>query len=164
MFLMVLGSLVAVFAPGCYEEVVYMDLPVEFTDTVSDDEWIGEKEMILGVYEEQLFRSLNDDDPVHIINGLQGGTWVHLSIRISGMPRVGTVKVTLGEDIGDIEYRLKLVRTAEGFLEAYDIPVPVPLEGDELEALYGQTVWLKVSFTSEEHFVGAENQVVLEKG
>ena len=141
-----------------------MDFPVEFTDVAGEGEWTGEKEMVLGIYEEQLFRTLHDGDAVHIINGLQGGTWVHLSIRISGLPRVGVVKVELGENVGAIEYNLKLVRTAEGFLEAYDIPVPVPFIGEELEALYGQTVSLKVSFTAAEQSVEAENQVVLEKG
>jgi len=160
----VAGLLACLSLSACYEEIIYMDFPVQFTDVGGSSEWLGEKEMVLGVYEEQLFRGLGDGDAVHIINGLQGGTWVHLSVRVTGLPRAGVINVVLGEDIGAIEYNIKLVRTAEGFLEAYDIPVPVPFEGDELEALFGQTVVLKVSFSAEGQSVSAESLVVLEQG
>jgi len=149
---------------SCGEEIVYRDFPVEFSDVNEREAGPGEKNMALGVYEEESFREIDEGDSLPIINGLQGGTWVHLSVRVSGLPRSGNIAVQLGNGIGSVEYSLKLLRTAEGFLEAYDIPIPVPFEGEELEALFGTTVSIKVEYSADSGAVTAETLVVLEKG
>ena len=142
---------------------MYRDFDVEFEDNSFSFDFSGSSELIIGVYHEQLFNDLSTGDPVHIINGLQGGTWVHISIRVVGMPTIGSIAVTLG-DVGDVEFYVNLVRSAEGYLEAYDIPIPIPLEGEDLEQLFGQDATLTVFYTSEEQTVSSELLVVMEKG
>ena len=114
--------------------------------------------------DEQLFNEIEEGDVVYIIHGFQGGTWVHLSIRVTGLPSVGTVLARLGLGVGEIQYDLKLIRTAEGYLEAYDIPIPIPFEGMELDALYGQDTTLEVRFTTEDGEVTPSRLVTLEEG
>ncbi len=159
----VLGLMVCLVASSCNEIVVYRDFDVEFEDSSFSFDFSGSSELIIGVYHEQLFNDLSTGDPVHIINGLQGGTWVHISIRVVGMPTIGSIAVSLG-DVGDVEFDVKLVRSAEGYLEAYDIPIPIPLEGEDLEQLFGQDATLSVFYTSEEQTVSSELLVVMEKG
>ncbi len=66
---------------------------------------------------------MDDIDEVPVIHGFQGGTWIHLSVRVTGLPSDGMIEASLG-DVGSIRYGLKLTRSPEGFLEAYDIPIP----------------------------------------
>ncbi len=147
---------------GCDETIIYQDHPVEFDQRSANDPTSGEPGMTLGVYHEQLFSPLRDGDSVHIIDGFQGGTWVHISIRVTGLPRSGNVRASL-EDVGEIEYEIDLARTAEGFLEAYDIPIPADLEDEEIDALLGQKRRLEVTYGGEEK-VTIDRLVVLERG
>ena len=137
---------------------------MEFRDVHQQAFLAVEKHMALGVYEEESFREIDEGDAMQIIDGLQGGRWVHLSVRVTGLPRSGNIVVQLGDDIGVADYSLKLLRTAEGFLEAYDIPIPIPFEGEELEALFGMPVQIKVRYSAEADEVTAQALVVLEKG
>lgn len=162
-------TLVLIFAlcagSGCGETVyddVYLDHPVEFDDDGSEIV-VGEKFMTMGIFEEQLFREIEEGDDVPIIHGFQGGTWIHLSLRIGGMPPDGRVTVELG-DLGEISYGQRLARTPEGFLEVYDIPVPVRLPEDELELLYGQELDLKAEFSSGTDTVSSVLKVVVVEG
>jgi hypothetical protein len=156
-------SLSVLFA-CCETRYVYEDFPVEFDDPFGQELIIGEAALIPGTNEEQLFAEIQDGDTVYIIHGFQGGTWVHLSIRVTGLSSAGSVFVSLGPAIGEIQYDLKLIRTAEGFLEAYDIPIPVVFAGEELEALYGQDATLEVRFTTSEGEVIAIRDVILGDG
>lgn len=128
-----------------------------------DNAVTGEPGLTLGIYEEQLFRELDDGADVPVIHGSQGGTWVHLSIRVTGLPADGLISATLGE-VGSIRYGLKLTRSPEGFLEAFDIPVPVRVPEDELEGLFGTTLELHVSFTVDDTTVEARLPVKLVEG
>ena len=146
------------------EEIVYKDYPVEFDQKDELDEIVGDPELVLGVFDEQLFNDLSQGDEVAIINGFQGGTWVHISVRAFGVRSDGEVSAELGDGIGQIRYPLKLTRSPEGFLEAYDIPIPVnPADGD-IDALFGQQVELHVSFTTSEMTIEETLEVVLVSG
>ncbi len=149
---------------GCQERVVYRDHDVEFNEAGSERFWSGQPELIPGLHKEQLFVPLANGDGLGIIHGLQGGTWIHLSVRIGGMPKYGTIGADLGAEVGAIEYKIKLVRTAEGFLEAYDIPIPIKREGAALDALFGSKAVLDVRFSAGDKKVEAKRDVVLEKG
>ena len=152
---------------GCgevIEKTVYRDHPVELDVTGDEQTVIGDPEVVLGLFEEQLFDELVDGQQVAIVYGLQGGTWVHLSLRVFGMRPDGEISATLG-DLASIGYPLKLVRTAEGFLEVYDVPIPVnPPDGMPLSVLFGQTYTLTVTFASGEVSTAAEVRIVLVDG
>ena len=77
---------------------------------------------------------------------------------------MGTITASLGAEVGEITYDLKLIVTAEGYLEAYDIPIPIPFEGDELDTLYGQETTLEVRFETELGETSTTREVVLEEG
>lgn len=144
---------------GCGDteyHVIYMDEPVEFD--VAQDDVAGEPELVLGALIDQRFEVLEGQAEMPIIFGFQGGTWVHLSIRAFGVRPGGEVSAKLGS-LGQIRYPLKLTRGPEGHLEAWDIPVPVaPADGD-VQALYGQTFQLDVTFTAGD--VTVENSLMV---
>ena len=143
--------------------VIYRDFPVEFDNVPVGLAAQGEKSLTPGTFDEQLFDPIEEGDPVHIIHGFQGGTWVHISVRVTGMTAYGKIAVSL-EKVGTIEYDLKLVQTAEGFLEAYDIPIPVGKEGPALEILYGQPSTLEITFSNDSDVVTSTRSVTLEEG
>ena len=148
----------ALCAQACGDpEVVYQDRPVEFDGQGDRSVEAG---LSLGQYIDGEFVPIGDGDEVPIINGFQGGTWVHLSIRLSGLPADGLVEAQLGP-ISEVRYGLKLVRTSEGYLEAYDIPLPVRMTEEELNQTYGTEVTLSASFAAGGDEVGAANQVIL---
>ncbi len=160
-----LVALVAWLAIGaCESRILYKDHPVVFDGPGDEALVLGDPELIPGTNDEQLFEEIADGDTVYIIHGFQGGTWVHLSLRVTGLPSSGSVTASLGSEIGEISYDLKLIRTAEGYLEAYDIPIPIPFEGTALEALYGQEVDLTVTFATSEGALTAVRAVVLGDG
>ncbi len=149
---------------ACDEVIIYKDYPVVYDDPFGDDLIVGDPAIFPGTNHEQLFEELKDGDDCHIIYGFQGGIWVHLSIRVTGMPSSGTVFASLGTDVGEIQYDLKLMRTAEGFLEAYDIPIPINADEETIEALYGSEATLTVRFTTEAGEIEAVRNVILEEG
>lgn len=155
--------LIAGCSESAAERIIYQDPPVVFDQEDYNRSVAGEPGLTLGIYEEQLFRELTQDADVPVIHGSQGGTWVHLSIRVTGMPADGLIAASLG-DVGSIRYGLKLTRSPEGFLEAFDIPVPVRVPDDELEALFGTKLTLSVSFTVDDEVVEASLPVTLVEG
>ncbi len=161
---MFLVGLVALCSCGEPEiRTIYKDHPVEFEDRAVLEEQLGDPELLLGVFEEQLFRTIEEGDDVAIIQGFQGGTWVHLSIQVKALPADGLIEASLG-DLGEIRYGLKLARTPEGFLEAYDIPIPVRRTEEELLDIYGRDYQLEVTFKSGGKEVSQSINVVLVEG
>ena len=146
------------------EKLIYKDHPVEFDQKEANKVWSDERFLKPGIYEEQLFKEVKEGDHVYIIHGFQGGIWVHLSVRLSGVPSRGKIWASLGKEIGEIAYEIKLVRTAEGYLEAHDIPVPVKKEGDALKALYGTTTTLQVKYTADKKDISVSLKVILKQG
>ena len=149
---------------SCDERFVYMEYPVEFDDPFGANLIVGDPDIIPGTNHEQLFEEIQDGDDCDIIHGFQGGIWVHLSIRVTGLPSSGTIFASLGPTVGEVEYDLKLMRTAEGFLEAYDIPIPIVVDEELVDTLYGEEATLIVKFTTEQGEVTAERKVVLGEG
>jgi hypothetical protein len=161
--LVVSASLLALSLIGCVEyNTVYRDLPVEFEEE-EQNQTTDELSITMGLYEEQLFRPLDESSEVPVIQGFQGGTWVHLSIRVTGLPPDGMIRASLGE-VGQIRYGIRLSRSPEGFLEAYDIPVPVPLTEADLERFYGQEVTLKAEFSANGEAVSSELKIIVVEG
>jgi hypothetical protein len=113
-------------------------------------------------------------DAMHIVAGFQGGIWVHLSLRVTGMRSRGQIEATIhldeeaaGAEIGSTAFSIKLVRTAEGFLEAYDIPIPVGDRGasmQDIEDLFGRVATLTVRYTVEDLVLEDATTVILERG
>jgi len=149
---------------GCLERTIYLDYPVIYEDTVSVNKWEGDPVLIPGIYEEQLFNEFEEGDDLYIIQGFQGGIWVHLSIRVGGLDSSGVIYAKLGNDIGEIEYNIKLVRSGDGYLEAYDIPVPVGYDGEELEKLYGTESFIEIEYTSGDQTLSVVRTVTLREG
>ncbi len=163
--------LAALLTSGCgevTERIVYRDHPVDFDQTDERLDVVGDPGLVLGLFEEQLFSELSDGDDVAIVYGLQGGTWLHLSMRVFGIRPDGQISVSLANDVtelGAVAYPLRLTRSAEGFLEAYDIPIPVnPPDGEELSILFGQRYTIVISFESGEVSATASIDVVLIDG
>ena len=160
--------LLASIGLGCGEhEIIYQDRPVVF-DYDPDEVFANQERMLLpGVYEEQLFNAIEDGDDLHIVAGFQGGIWVHLSLRVTGMRSRGQIQAEINPDIGSTDFSLKLLRTADGFLEAYDIPIPVGDRGSsmaDIEALFGRAAVLRVRYTVDEVTIEAERRVILRPG
>lgn len=156
---------------ACEPELLphYADIEVD-RDLDSEELPEGDPEITPGIYEEQLFSPVEEGDDMHVIHGFQGGIWVHLSIRVNGMRSLGRIYAALGDDgaIGETSYDLRLSRTPEGFLEAYDIPIPVSYRGDDLpgylESIYGESHRLTVRFKVRDKTASDERIVVLEPG
>jgi hypothetical protein len=150
---------------GQEAETIYMDYPVEFD---GDGQVEVDPMLTAGVYLEPTFVPLEAGDPMEVINGFQGGTWIHLSVRAVGVRADGLIRASLttqgGQELSQIRYGLKLGRTPEGTLDAYDIPLPMRYSDQELEALFGQTARLEVEFTASGETVNVDMQVVIADG
>ena len=154
--------LMTFFLCNCGEKVIYKDYPVDY-DLKKKTEEVGENPtIILGVFKEQIFNVLKDGDPIEIINGFQGGTWIHISIRVLEMPSKGEVDVDI-QSIGRINYQINLTRTAEGYLEMHDIPIPVKLKKEQIGALIGQRVLLRVSYKAKGKTLNASHTVKVQE-
>jgi len=157
---------------GCGETYVPFFADIETDRDLDPDavDFEGDPWLIPGIFEEQLFSEVEGGGEMHIIHGFQGGVWVHLSIRVNGMRSLGRIKAGLGEDhsVGETQYDLRLSRTAEGYLEAYDIPIPISYRGDDLaghlESLYGVEHPLNITFRVQDRSVSDQRLIVLQPG
>ncbi len=138
---------------------IFRDAPVVFD---GDGDRVTQVDMALGQLVDGRFVPVEEGDPVEVIDGFQGGTWVHLSIRVAGLEPDGVVEARLGE-ISEVRFGLRLTRTPEGYLEAHDIPMPVPLSDEDIAALEGQRVTLEASFSSAEQSVTQARGVTLRR-
>jgi hypothetical protein len=153
--------LIALNACGEAPAPIYSDVPTVAL-TEDDERRAGEeRSLTAGVLNEQLFNVIEAGDPLHIINGFQGGTWVHISVRVTGMRSRGRIEASLGEAVGETAFELKLIRTAQGFMEAHDIPIPV--RGD-VDDLVGRDAILHITYTSRDEAIDLDLPVVLERG
>jgi hypothetical protein len=160
-----LVAVLAVAAGSCKREIIYKDHEVVF-DHVEETSWQDETPRIVpGTFEEQLFAPLKDGDPVQIVNGFQGGVWLHVSVRCFGMPPEGELTASLdlldGSALGETTVHLLLARSAEGFREAYDIPIPIERRGADLQALEGARATLAVSYVAGDREVHDSVEVTL---
>ena len=165
--MVLIGIGIAAFM-GSACDTYYADYPVEF-DLTDEAMTYGEGSFLLpGIYEEQLFGEIENGGGIYVVHGFQGGTWVHLSVRINAMPSSGEISAELVGNqsgmVGSISYAIQLVRSAEGYLEAYDIPIPVPEETNFLNALYGEGGILTVRYVSGDYSVEATRTIVFQEG
>jgi hypothetical protein len=102
--------------------------------------------------EEGAFVEFTDGGPMPVIRGPQGGRWLHLVLRAYAMRREGQVNVALrrdgpqGELVAAAAHRILLSPTFEGFIEARDVPVAVPLSDSDIAALDGQPAHLHIEY------------------
>ena len=123
----------------------------------------GEPTLVVGVVRDGRFEGFTAGQELPILNGFQGGRWIHVAMRITGLRNRG--RVQLGVDgIGQAAYDIKLVRRAD-FLEVFDLPIPVGrsprLNDDQVDALAGQAARLAVSFTVGETRLEQDHDLVL---
>ena len=141
--LLFFAVLAALSAGGCGTEVRYVDAPVYMDDEEQDATWAqGDPALLMGIYEEQLFRELSPGDVVRVRRtpdpGGGGDTQAHinLALRVTGMSRRGVVEAEVrrgapGQEgdadvLGRIREELVLTPTREGFLEVQQLRVPAP--------------------------------------
>jgi hypothetical protein len=146
------GSLAALLGLGaCGERLV--DPPVVFDEhdagLVADD-----TTLVAGLFREQLFLPLHDGDPLPIVFGTQGGTWVMPGVRAQGFEIEcmwnGSLTTETGEVVGTIDrVRVRLNRAPDGWLEVTALPIPVihaaPREQEPVADLYGVGATLQLT-------------------
>ena len=150
---------------GCGEEtpaadpedkIVYRDTPVDLEDTEWTPPIEGDPALTVGVTEDQLFRELVDGDDAPIIEGFQGGFWVHISLRTTGLGRSGRIDGRLVVDdeddpVGKLAADLRMTPTREGFFERSQVPIALGEAWQEHFAdLYDRAGRIEVSYTDEE--------------
>ena len=114
----------------------------------------GEPTLIIGVTEDQLFRELLDGEDAPVVEGFQGGRWVHISLRATGVGIRGSLVGTLhmgDELVGELSEDLRLVPTREGFAERTQVPIALKEAWQlKFEQLFGETGIITVAFTDTE--------------
>jgi len=125
----------------------------------------GDPNLIIGVTEDQLFRELSDGEDAPVIEGFQGGRWIHMSLRTTGMGIRGSLVGTLrraDEVIGELSEDLKLVPTREGFAERTQVPIALTEAWQlKFEELFGQAGSIAVAFTDSQGRRGAKTVQVV---
>lgn len=135
------GVLALVLGSACVQEEVRVetvrrDLPVDQDDREWAPPAAGPPHLVVGVREDEGFRELEDGDALIIERGMQGGRWVHISLRTTGLRRAVTCVAALsveahGAPVGALEAALRLKATREGPMEAPQVPVPLEAEWEE---------------------------------
>lgn len=144
---------------GCGEvetETIYRDLPVDLQDTQWTPPIEGDPSLVVGVTEDQLFRELVDGDHAPIIEGFQGGFWVHVALRTTGMGRSGRIDadLLLGDGstaVGNLSATLKLTYTREGHSERPQVPIALTEAWQlKFEELFDEPGAISLKFTDDE--------------
>lgn len=160
----------ALFLGACEMDTltVYVDPPVNVGDYTGDYVVEGVPTVILGFYEEQLFRHTLDGDGCLVMWGLQGGTWTMPALRTRGIGSPAVIACDMwteaGEHISTVESTTNLFLTPDQYLEVQAYPIPVnheiPLESGKIDALYGQMADLTCTVTDKEGRSGTVNVYV----
>lgn len=148
-------------------ETIYRDVPVDLVDTEWTPPVEGDPAVTVGVTEDQLFRELKDGDDAPIIEGFQGGYWVHVSVRTTGLGRSGKIDGLLELDgeadaIGQLNADLRLTPTREGFYERPQVPISLSEAWQVRFAdLFDRSGTIGVTFTDAEGRVGTRDVQVV---
>ena len=141
-------------------------VPPDVVVDAIDAGYLGDPSLVVGVVEAGAFKALEPGDALPIVHGFQGGRWIHVAYRVTGVRNRGHVSLNI-EGIGTSSYDIKLLRR-EQVLEAYDLPIPVGrdprLTDDEIDALAGQSVRLVARFTVGEATLEVGHDLVLSLG
>lgn len=127
-------------------------------------------ELTLGATEGGVFTPIRAGDPLVIIDGRQGGTWVMPTLRLAGGASVGVVSgsITLlgGEDVGLLPETSVYAEPLEGgALEIEYVPIPIGdnPDGSLPQGIAGSPATVRLSYTGSRCERGSlEVAVVLE--
>ncbi len=128
-----------------------------------DAGYVGDPSLVVGVVRDGRFEPCEAGQDLPILNGFQGGRWIHIALRVTGVRNRGRVQLGVA-GVGEASYDIKLVRRGD-FLEVFDLPIPVGrtprLDDDQIDALAGENAHLVVSFTVGETRMSQEHDLVL---
>ncbi|MEW5847415.1 MAG: hypothetical protein AB2A00_01330 [Myxococcota bacterium] len=142
---------------SCRPLVVEVDPPnVNFGDEIQTPV-TGDPMVEIGMYHEQLYSPLLDNDPLPIVNGAQGGTWAMPALRTRGLAASATVHCLVvtdeGEVLGESETREEFALSDDNFMEVQTFPVPVlhapPRESEPIDDLFGKLATLTCTVTDD---------------
>ena len=110
------------------------------------------------MFEEQLYRKLDDGDAAAVTRASQGGTWTHPAIRTTGIGLKALVDCTVvaegGEQVGNSKSVESFTYTGEGYLEIQAFPVRIahtaPGKGPEIDDLFGVHATLRCHVVDDE--------------
>lgn len=144
-----IGFLIGVLSACGTTQVELEFIPPELVFSAIDGGFSGAPTLLVGGVAEGRFSAFEDGAELPILNGFQGGRWIHVALRVTGMRNRGRAEMRV-TGIGNASYDIKLIRRGE-LLEVFDLPIPVGrnprLSDDEVDALAGQTAQLEVSYT-----------------
>lgn len=110
--------------------------------------------MTLGARDGDTFTAIRDGDPLVIIDGRQGGTWVMPSLRLQGTTPLGTVRggITLGsgEEVGALPATSVYADATDGGeLEVEYVPIPIGdnPDGSLPDGVAGSPATVRLSFS-----------------
>ena len=128
-----------------------------------DAGYLGEPTLIAGLVADGRFTALEEGAELPILHGFQGGRWVHIALRVTGLRKRGRVVMEL-RGVGTASYDIKLTRRGE-LLEIFDLPIAVGrqprLDDAEVDALAGTAVHLTVDYTAGTNSVGVQHDLTL---
>ena len=158
------GMLLTVLLIGCGPEQVALDfVPADLIYDTLDAGNRGAPTLVVGIVRDEVFVPLEAGQDLPILRGFQGGRWIHVALRVTGVRNRGRVQLE-ASGVGTAAYDIKLVRR-EGILEVVDLPIPVgrqpELDDRGVDALAGREVRLSVSFTVGQVQMGQEYDLVL---
>jgi hypothetical protein len=144
--IVLLSGLLSACAPN---QVELEFVSPELVFSAIDGGFSGAPTLLVGGVADGRFSSFEDGAELPILHGFQGGRWIHVALRVTGMRNRGRAEMRV-TGIGHASYDIKLIRRGD-LLEVFDLPIPVGrnprLTDDEVDALAGQTAELEVSYT-----------------
>lgn len=145
MRLLALAALTPLLAMSACGEDIHRDRPVEIDGAVRPAYLEGEP---------TLGSNLAPGDELPILRALQGGRWVHVTVRLRGADgRGGLLSLAIragdaeGDLLGEAAYTGALTPTSDGaWLEAAEAPVRVDRTDEEVAALHGSPAHLTITY------------------
>mgnify|MGYP001449384144 FL=1 len=154
--------LVVVIACGPTPATLKFEAPQVVFDAL-DAGYIGDPSLVVGIVRDGRFEPFQAGQDLPILNGFQGGRWIHVALRVTGVRNRGRVQLGVA-GVGEASYDIKLVRRGD-FLEVFDLPIPVGrsprLDDDQIDALAGDSAHLVVSFTVGQTRLAQDHDLVL---
>jgi hypothetical protein len=149
---------------------VYRDLPVTIDGDPAPAYESGTAEIIPGQFVGDAFDALTDDEGLHILHGVQGGRWIHIGMRVRGVPsRSGQLTVQVdatpagGAPIAQTAQPVRATAN-DGWLEVRQIQIHVDLSDPAVSEIDGDPVSLRMRYEAEGELVEAVVKLVLVDG
>jgi hypothetical protein len=122
----------------------------------SSDDGSANAVISIGVITFGGFKPLNDGDAVQVIDGPQGGTWVHVALHAENIEATGQVTASVEPRIGLIRHWVEFERQGASHWELRELTVPV-----ERRDAYPKPATLSVEFEGPARGVTADVHVRL---